>query len=1253
MNPDKIHVKDSSKTDTINKRSMDLIHVVNSFLDPFLASELPLGLRLLSKLLLNLALPHFDRDERQAHRIVGGLLFLRYYNPAIIDIVTSHPHPEFRSSRMRRNLILVAKVLQNLSNGVLFGDKEQYMSHLNLYLGKRSEDLFDFFHRTTDVFDLDENLSMHSPPGVPYKSVTYSSASEMLRFYDLLTEFTNINPRCAYSKSRILLSSDRDALCSITSLQLIKVDINNVEEEIDEKGKRDTIIDSIRLTGLPRLFYFILKTNFLSLYSFPTGVSVPQQCCDFFTLVSKFCRSQGNFDTAALYRQASDKFNDLCGDDSTCEDTLNSTLQVVADYINDRRRCLLFFQKENACLLSGLSSLQAQAEPLCSLSKSSNVLLGASLNQFLQPPTDMVDSAVLMGESGLIGSLLNRMIRIAASIRRKSSANFLDTLHDSDLLGYSLDLVRKLKVSGALLMIESIVKALNSSPQFVSCWTAQRFCLNIGVDASDRSEFLYFEKIFEYLSVEMILAVIPVLNNHAPEELQVSLVDLAFQSPLPVPHGSSPSRIQTLQQLIRERWRQVLTLIRPVSVMHIVGRFLSSPPSDLSSVLDCVSMLRFDVTSPLDVSALSLFLRRHLFILRSGFVSTEQMNLHLSSLCFSISNIDFVLLEACEDTELSISCFQDVSAIYFWFLNVLRDTSLDRRLINTLGTAVMRCAPAEFYQCHVEAFVFDHLIAHLFREKNLVALRLKSLCRFLCHEEKATRVLPARIFRTIADNLTTDNFKKCYHCIEELVDVIVALAGHQFDLTVRGLLSDMLRFRMFRRDSKPLFAVPPIQIFVGLQVLTRIVNDKYQFCDLASRIGPKSEGFKVDMISAVSSFFAPLIADIISICDREVGLKLTGMLSEQQVDLVESAPNYMGSITWERHDAWISIFSACINLCPDVMLDSFLSSSIRTYGVSGNSVIKLLLHSDKRIAQSAHCSLVRIVRQFPVERLQVLEGALVLFSDSLVQSSVGRQITLLSHLTSLLQCVRADDAFAEDFLHSPGFMSWRLSADAMVLLGLCSHHSSVRRASCELVSALGDLAGSSLSLLSFMKDDSVISASLKRNCDSLTSGASIHLFTTENTDRESVRRRRDALRILGSQCCEIPEYYNAILCLRRHLCSLLFDNDVSPNILEKSRSSMLILLFSIASPLESSVDDAVGFESICRPCRVITAEQSISKVFACPTLISAWTLSYMHWRSVGTVIRTILFQWNTLLAMDPARRHVTACWKKTLESLTH
>lgn len=65
---------------------------------------------------------------------VGAFIFLRFFCPAIVapdveGLISAPP-----SKEMRRGLLLIAKVVQNLANNVLFGAKEPYMFPLNDFL---------------------------------------------------------------------------------------------------------------------------------------------------------------------------------------------------------------------------------------------------------------------------------------------------------------------------------------------------------------------------------------------------------------------------------------------------------------------------------------------------------------------------------------------------------------------------------------------------------------------------------------------------------------------------------------------------------------------------------------------------------------------------------------------------------------------------------------------------------------------------------------------------------------------------------------------------------------------------------------------------------------------------------------------------------------------------------------------------------------------------------------------------------------
>ena len=68
--------------------------------------------------------------------LIGGFIMLRLFNPPLVTpeafgLVPANPP---LSRVCRRNLTLITKVLQNLSNGILFGNKEEYMSDLNPWL---------------------------------------------------------------------------------------------------------------------------------------------------------------------------------------------------------------------------------------------------------------------------------------------------------------------------------------------------------------------------------------------------------------------------------------------------------------------------------------------------------------------------------------------------------------------------------------------------------------------------------------------------------------------------------------------------------------------------------------------------------------------------------------------------------------------------------------------------------------------------------------------------------------------------------------------------------------------------------------------------------------------------------------------------------------------------------------------------------------------------------------------------------------
>ncbi|RDW66243.1 hypothetical protein BP6252_09878 [Coleophoma cylindrospora] len=104
---------------------------------------------------------------------VGAFIFLRFFCPAIVapdaeGLISTTP-----SKEMRRGLLLIAKVVQNLANNVLFGAKEPYMFPLNDFLTQNIYDVTTFLRKIsvppnvpeavadTESFDFGSCVALH------------------------------------------------------------------------------------------------------------------------------------------------------------------------------------------------------------------------------------------------------------------------------------------------------------------------------------------------------------------------------------------------------------------------------------------------------------------------------------------------------------------------------------------------------------------------------------------------------------------------------------------------------------------------------------------------------------------------------------------------------------------------------------------------------------------------------------------------------------------------------------------------------------------------------------------------------------------------------------------------------------------------------------------------------------------------------------------------------------------------------------
>jgi neurofibromin 1 len=122
-----------SSPEELKKNAMQLRIVAKVFIDDICASSvnIPPSFRKICNIISTAVMPRFQEAKYTA---VGAFIFLRFFCPAIVAPESEKLVNEPPSKEMRRGLLLIAKVIQNLANNVLFGAKEPYMYPLNDFL---------------------------------------------------------------------------------------------------------------------------------------------------------------------------------------------------------------------------------------------------------------------------------------------------------------------------------------------------------------------------------------------------------------------------------------------------------------------------------------------------------------------------------------------------------------------------------------------------------------------------------------------------------------------------------------------------------------------------------------------------------------------------------------------------------------------------------------------------------------------------------------------------------------------------------------------------------------------------------------------------------------------------------------------------------------------------------------------------------------------------------------------------------------
>ncbi|XP_065055837.1 uncharacterized protein LOC135684274 isoform X2 [Rhopilema esculentum] len=172
-------------------RINEIKNISSKFLDAIINSLhcVPYGIRWLCKAIMQLPEKKFQNIAPETVTcLIGGFFMLRFINPAIVSphahmLLTCQPRP-----KVRRNLVMVAKILQAMSNKLTGGPslKEDYLRPLESFVVEGQQKLQVFLRSLCDVVDFHSYLEIEQYLSLPKDTYITITVREMYRMYELL-----------------------------------------------------------------------------------------------------------------------------------------------------------------------------------------------------------------------------------------------------------------------------------------------------------------------------------------------------------------------------------------------------------------------------------------------------------------------------------------------------------------------------------------------------------------------------------------------------------------------------------------------------------------------------------------------------------------------------------------------------------------------------------------------------------------------------------------------------------------------------------------------------------------------------------------------------------------------------------------------------------------------------------------------------------------------------------------------------------
>eukprot|EP01027_Heterolobosea_sp_BB2_P009318 GEZU01013749.1.p1 GENE.GEZU01013749.1~~GEZU01013749.1.p1 ORF type:complete len:1370 (-),score=732.55 GEZU01013749.1:189-4298(-) len=213
----------------LNERVAKLKELCDKVLNGIIAAKnaIPYGLRWVCKHLATILKKKYpESTDTVIMTVIGYLVYYRFMNPAIIQPDAYELTSAMINQVTRRNLVLVAKILQNLTNNSLFGSAslEKFMEVFNPYITENSAKVTAFFQDVCNVPEPEEQLGVHKYVELTQKHTPTISISinEIFSTHSVILDFVDK-----------LAPADDDPLRKI--LEVLGAPQQQVPDELDEE----------------------------------------------------------------------------------------------------------------------------------------------------------------------------------------------------------------------------------------------------------------------------------------------------------------------------------------------------------------------------------------------------------------------------------------------------------------------------------------------------------------------------------------------------------------------------------------------------------------------------------------------------------------------------------------------------------------------------------------------------------------------------------------------------------------------------------------------------------------------------------------------------------------------------------------------------------------------------------------------------------------------------------------------------------